>query len=158
MPAPKRDRSDSVAAAVDAALSVSMPDLVPPAFVTLSELGRQFWPGIIHARAREEWRAVDLVVAAQLAECQALIETESAYLREEGMIVKNDRGTQIENPRNKVVQTLATREMALMRTLLMGGKDGGDARNFKGVRALESEARKTAAQLKQEREDEELLS
>jgi len=158
MPAPKRQRSDSVSAAVDAAVNASLPDLEPPAFVTLSDKARQFWPGIIHARAREEWRSVDLVVAAQLASCQALIEQESQALEEEGMIVKNDRGTQIENPRNKVVQTLATREMALMRTLLMGGKDGGDARNFKGARAAESTARKTAAELKREQEDAELLA
>jgi hypothetical protein len=131
---------------------------MPPAFVRLSAEAMEFWPGIIHARAREEWRAVDLVVAAQLASCQALIEQESQQLEAEGMIVKNDRGTQIENPRNKVVQTLATREMALMRTLLMGGKDGGDARNFKGVRAAESAARKTAREIQQEREEDELLS
>ena len=87
-----------------------------------------------------------------MASCQALIESESRELEMEGMIVRNDRGTQIENPRNKVVQTLATREMALMRTLLMGGKDGGDARNFKGARALESSARRNAEQLQQEDE------
>lgn len=147
---PNRKRSDSAQAAVDAIVAVAMPELQPPSFVRLSEDALKFWPGIIHARAREEWRDVDLVVAAQLATCQALIEAESRVLEEEGMIVRNDRGTQIENPRNKVVQTLATREMALMRTLLMGGKDGGDARNMKGARAMESSARKAAKQLENE--------
>ena len=147
---PKRNRSDSVASAVDAMVAAAAPELQPPAFVKLSDNALKFWPGIIHARAREEWRDVDLVVAAQLAACQALIEQESQELELEGMIVKNDRGTQIENPRNKVVQTLATREMALMRTLLMGGKDGGDARNFKGARQIESQARKTRKQLEEE--------
>jgi hypothetical protein len=135
---------------VDAIIAAAAPDLEPPAFMTLSEDAKQFWPGIIHARARAEWRAVDLVVAAQLAECQALIESESSALRVEGMVVKNDRGTPCENPRNRVVQTLATREMALMRTLLMGGKDGGDARNFKGARAMESSARKAKTELENE--------
>lgn len=150
----KRNRSDSVSSAIDAMASAALPDLAPPAFIKLSADAMLFWVPITRARAREEWREVDLVVAAQLADCQALIEQESRVLREEGMIVKNDRGTQIENPRNKVVQTLATREMALMRTLLMGGKDGGDARNFKGARQIESQARKTRKQL----EENELLA
>lgn len=147
---PKRNRSDSVSSAIDAMASAALPDLAPPAFMQLSEKAMLFWGPITRARARAEWREVDLVVAAQLADCQALIESESATLRVEGMIVTNDRGTQIENPRNKVVQTLATREMALMRTLLMGGKDGGDARNFKGARQIESQARKTRKDLEEE--------
>ena len=151
---PRRQRSDSVQAAVNAIVAVSLPDLKPPAFCTLSPEAEKFWPGIIHARAREEWRDVDLVVAAQLAECQALIEQESKTLRTEGMVVPNDKGTMVENARNRVVQTLAQREMALMRTLLLGGKDGGDARNFKGARAMESSARKNAKELAQEAEQE----
>lgn len=143
----RKTRSDSATAAVDAIVAASMPDLEPPAHVKLSEDAKLFWPGIIHARARAEWRAVDLVVAAQLAECQALIESESVALRAEGTLVSNERRTMVENPRNRVVQTLATREMALMRTLLMGGKDGGDARNFKGARAMESSARKAKTEL-----------
>ena len=146
----KRNRSDSVSSTIDAMANAALPDLEPPAFMKLSAEAMLFWGPITRARARGEWREVDLVVAAQLAECQSLIEQESLVLREEGMIVKNDRGTQIENPRNKVVQTLATREMALMRTLLMGGKDGGDARNFKGARQIESQARKTRKQLEEE--------
>jgi hypothetical protein len=144
----KRIRSDSAANTVRAMVHAALPDLEPPAHVSLSEHALAFWPGIIRARARDEWRAVDLVVAAQLAECQSLIETESAALRLEGMITTNDRGTQIENPRNRVVQNLAQREMALMRTLLMGGKTGGsDARNFAGARRAEATAREIAKEL-----------
>ena len=143
----KRNRSDSAAAAVKAMVNAAKPDLQPPAHVTLSAEAFAFWPAITRARAREEWRDVDLIVAAQLAECQALIEQESVTLRAEGMIVKNDRGTQIENPRNKVVQTLATREMALMRTLLMGGKSGGDARNWTGARRVEEQSRQARDEL-----------
>lgn len=150
MPRPRKTRSDSASAAVDAIVAAASPDLEPPAHVTLSEAAQQFWPGIIHARARAEWRSVDLVVAAQLAECQAAIESESATLRLEGMVIPNERGTMVENARNRVVQTLAQREMALMRTLLMGGKDGGDARNFKGARAMESSARKAKGELEHE--------
>lgn len=149
MPA-KRNRSDSAASAVKAMVSAAMPELQIPAHVTLSESALKFWGGITRARAREEWREVDLVVAAQLAECQAMIEAESTLLRDEGCIQKNDRGTPVENPRNRVIQTLATREMALMRTLLMGGKPSGDARSFAGARRVEAEARSVRAELEED--------
>ena len=150
----KRNRSDSAASAVKAMLNAALPELPVPAHVTLSDEALKFWGGITRARARDEWREVDLVVAGQLAECQALIESESVALRAEGTLQKNDRGTVVENPRNRVIQNLAQREMALMRTLLMGGKASGDARNHIGARKVEAAARKVRAEL----EDDELLA
>lgn len=150
----KRNRSDSAASAVKAMLNAALPDLEIPAHVTLSPEALKFWPGITRARAREEWRDVDLVVAAQLAECQAMIELESASLRVEGTIQTNDRGTKVENPRNRVIQNLAQREMALMRTLLMGGKAAADPRSFAGARKTEAAARRA----REEIEDDELLA
>jgi hypothetical protein len=149
----KRLRSDSVAATVTAALNAGKPDHEPPAHVSLSPEALKFWPAIMHARARDEWRTVDLVVAAQLAECQALIEQESNTLRTEGMIVMGGKSgeTPVENPRNRVVQTLAQREMALMRTLVMGGEVGlGDKRNRAGARSAEHMARQARADLEGE--------
>lgn len=150
----KRNRSDSADSAVKAMVAAALPQLPVPEHVTLSESAVKFWGGITRARAREEWREVDLVVAAQLAECQALIESESVALRTEGTLVSNDRGTVVENPRNRVIQNLAQREMALMRTLLMGGKASGDARNFTGARKVEAAARRVRAEL----EDDGLLA
>lgn len=150
----KRSKSDTATSAVKAMVDAALPDLEIPKHVSLSHEALKFWPGITRARARDEWREVDLVVAAQLAECQALIEQESGLLREEGTIQKNDKGTMVENPRNRVIQNLATREMALMRTLLMGGKAAGDARSFAGARKVEAAARKVRAEL----EDDELLA
>ena len=146
----KRNRSDSAASAVKAMLSAALPEIEIPAHVTLSESAVKFWGGITRARARDEWREVDLVVAAQLAECQAMIESESVSLRAEGTIVSNERGTLVDNARNRVIQNLAQREMALMRTLLMGGKSMGDARSFAGARKAEASARRVRAELEDE--------
>jgi len=151
----KRNRSDSAASAVKAMVNAALPDIEVPSHILLSDEAMRFWGGITRARAREEWREVDLVVAAQLAECQALIEQESIELRTEGTIQTNDRGTKVENPRNRVIQNLATREMALMRTLLMGGKASGDPRSFAGARKTEASARKVRAELE---DDDELLA
>lgn len=154
----KKDPGNSLKSQLAAIVAVSQPELQPPAFVKLRGNAANFWSGIIASRARAEWLDVDLVVAAQLADCQACIEAESDALAEEGTVLKNDRGTMVANPRASILEALARREMALMRTLRMGGRIAGDTRDEAGRRRNEHNARQTAAELKQERDEEELLS
>lgn len=149
-PRTKRARADSAASAVKAMVNAAQPDIEVPAWVTLTESARPFWIGVVRARARDEWQDVDLVVAAQLAQCQADIAEEDAQLRIEGRVVMNERKTQIMNPRTTVLEQLARREMALMRTLRMGGRVAGDARDEHGKRKLEHGARKARAQVEAE--------
>jgi hypothetical protein len=110
----------------------------------------------VRARARDEWLEVDLVVAAQLAQCQADIAEEDAALRSEGRVIKNERGTPVMNPRTTVLEQLARREMALMRTLRMGGRIAGDARDEAGKRKIEHQSRRLRGEL--EEEDDGLLA
>jgi len=125
-----------------------------PSHVRLRPGDKPFWDGILCARARDEWTDTDLVVAAQLARCQFDIENESAELDSEGMVVTNDRGTKVANARVAVLEQLARREMALMRTLRMGGKVVGDPRSEIGRRKIEKQAR----ELQQEIAEDELLA
>ena len=150
----KRTRSDSAESAVKAMVNAAKADLQPPAHTPLRDEAMKFWPGVVRARARDEWIDVDLVVAAQLAECQACIEDESTQVRLEGTVVKNDRGALVANPRTGILEALARREMALMRTLRMGGRVAGDARDQSGKRQIENTARKVRKEL----EDDELLA
>jgi hypothetical protein len=155
-PRTKRARADSAASAVKAMVDAAKPDIEVPAWVTLTESAKPFWIGVVRARARDEWQDVDLVVAAQLAQCQADIAEEDAALRLEGRVITNDRGTSIMNPRTTVLEQLARREMALMRTLRMGGRVAGDQRDDLGKRQLERGARKAREQV--EAEDDGLLA
>lgn len=155
-PRTKRARADSAASAVKAMVNAAKPDIEVPAWVTLTDSARPFWIGVVRARARDEWQDVDLVVAAQLAQCQADIAEEDEALRAEGRVIKNERGTAVMNPRTTVLEQLARREMALMRTLRMGGRVAGDARDEQGKRQLERGARKARQQV--EEEDEGLLA
>jgi hypothetical protein len=155
-PKTKRGRADSAASAVKAMVDAAKPDIEVPAWVTLTESARPFWIGVVRARTRDEWIDVDLVVAAQLAQCQADIAEEDAALREEGRVIKNDRGTPVMNPRTTVLEQLARREMALMRTLRMGGRIAGDSRDEQGKRKIESQSRKLRGEL--EEEDDGLLA
>jgi hypothetical protein len=113
----RKPRSDSTKAAIEAMVNASLPLLQPPAHVRLRPQDRPFWEAIIASRARGEWSPTDLVVAAQLARCQADIETESERLDAEGSVLENARGTPVMNPRHSVLEQLARKELALMRSV-----------------------------------------
>jgi hypothetical protein len=149
----KTNRADSAAAAIKGMQDAAKGVLQPPAHVRLREGDQPFWDGVVCARARDEWNDADLVVAAQLARCQRDIETESEALDFEGTVTKNDRGTPVCNPRVSVLEQLARREMALMRTLRMGGRIAGDARDQSGKRKVETQSRKLRQELEQEEDD-----
>jgi hypothetical protein len=150
----KRTRADSAASAVKAMVDAAKGDLQPPAHVKLREGDQPFWVGVVRARARDEWSEADLVVAAQLARCLHDIEKEQAALDVEGTVVENDRKTMVVNPRVSVLEQFARREMALMRTLRMGGRIAGDPRDESGKRKIERQSRK----VREELEDDELLA
>lgn len=150
----KRTRADSASSAVKAMVDAAKELIQPPAHVKLRDGDRPFWDGIVCARARDEWSTADLVVAGQLARCQADIEKEQLDLDIETTVLTNERGTKVMNPRVTVLEQLARREMALMRTLRMGGRVAGDTRNEAGRRKVEQQSRK----LREELEDDELLA
>ena len=150
----KRNRSDSADSALKAMVNASKDTIPVPAHVNLREGDRVFWDGVVRARARDEWTETDLVVAGQLARCLADIEKEQIALDSETTVIMNDRGTLVVNARVSVLEQFARREMALMRTLRMGGRVAGAARDEDPTRKIERESR----QLREELEDEDLLA
>ena len=151
----KRARSDSVSSAVRAAVGAAKGPPHPLACTVLRPGDQPFWDAIVRARAYDDWADADLVVAAQLARCQRDIEFEQVSLDAEGSVIKNDRGTLVANPRVSVLEQLARREMALMRTLRMGGKAAGEPRDLVKGAKLQQQAERTRAELL---EDDELLA
>jgi hypothetical protein len=147
-------RADSATAAIAAMANAAKGALQPPGYVTITDSALPYFDAVVRARARDEWAECDLVVASQLAQCMADMADEDAELRIEGKVVTNDRGTQIMNPRTTVLEQLARREMALMRTLRMGGRIAGDSRDQAGTRKIERESRK----LREELEEDDLLA
>ena len=130
------------------------PPLEPPAFMTLREGDRPYWDAIIDSRARDEWIDAHLVVAVHLAKCQADIERAQATQDAEGTTIVNARGTAVMNPIVSVLENLSRREMALMRTLRMGGRELGKIETSAPRRRIERDAKLAAAEV----EDEELLA
>lgn len=143
----RKKRSDSAAAAIAAMVNAAKPLPNLPGHVHLRPEDLPFWEGIARARARDEWTDADLVVAAQLARCQHDIERESKALDVEGSVIENQRGTPVMNPRHAVLEQLARREMALMRTLRIGGSVTGDRRDLEKARKIQREAEKAREEL-----------
>ena len=114
-----------------------------PGYVKVRPGDVPFLEGILRARARDEWTSPDLVVAMQLARCQADIEKEHAMLESEGSVIDNFKGTPIVNPRHAVLEQLSRRELALLRALQMAGSARGDKRDVEQARNLQRQAEKT---------------
>jgi hypothetical protein len=125
-------------------------ELQPPEYARLTDSAKPYFDAVVRARARDEWAEADLVIATQLAQCMADMADEDAELRIEGKVIENDRGTKVMNPRTTVLEQLARREMALMRTLRMGGRIAGDARDQAGARKIERQSKKLRAELEED--------
>ncbi|WOP15929.1 terminase [Ottowia sp. SB7-C50] len=74
-PTPRRHRSDSAKAAVQAHQNAAQGPLEPPGYVTLPEPCKPFWRAIVTSRPRDTWTDSDLVLAANLARTQHAIES-----------------------------------------------------------------------------------
>lgn len=138
----KRAASTTTVAAVKAMRNVALGDLQPPSYAPLRDGDEPFFRGVVRARPRDEWTEADLVNAVKLARCQRDYVDQSALLDSEGMVVEHPRnGTPVKNPRADIVDQLARRELALIRSLRMGGRIRGDARDDAHKRVLEDKAR-----------------
>ncbi len=109
---PKRNRSDSAAAAVRAAQAAALGPLDPPEHVALRDGDRPFWNAIITSRARDTWTLIDLCTAGNLARTQADIERLQAELDVAGYVVDEKP-----NPLAALIETLTRRSVALSRAL-----------------------------------------
>ena len=83
----KRNRSDSISAAVRASQASALGPLAPPEHISLREGDLPFWNAIVTARTRDTWTDIDLTAAATLARTQADIEKLQARLDTVGYIL-----------------------------------------------------------------------
>lgn len=150
----KARAADTAAGALKAMLDAAAPLAKPPAQCAMRDGDLPFWDAIVKARAKDEWTDANLVVAAQLARVQHDIEVQQAELDAEGTVVRNDKGTQIANPRCTVLERMSSRQLSLMRALSMVGDHVVDKRDLQGKRKIEQSSRK----LRDELEDDALLA
>ena len=113
----KRHRSDTAAEATRRMADALTGPAQPPAHVKLRETDWPFWFSIVSARAKDSWNDADLEMAANLARTKSDIDRLGQEIDVEGDVVKNDRGTQIMNPKHSLLETLSRRAVALSRML-----------------------------------------
>lgn len=134
---PKRRRSDSEKAAVQAAQAAALPPLPPPEHLMLREDVRPFWDAIVQARPRDTWTDADLAMAANLARTQADIEAVQANIDADGLMVGGKP-----NPACDLLDKMTRRALATARQLKVDTiSTVGKAQDIHKGAALERKAR-----------------
>ena len=94
-------------------------DRIPlPAGVELrSDAELIIWHQFTRARARSDWRDMDLILLAKIVKMEADIRAAQIELDAMGMMIENKRGTPIPNPFLSVIDTLERRQLAVIRSM-----------------------------------------
>ncbi|AII87840.1 P27 family phage terminase small subunit [Planktomarina temperata] len=75
------------------------------------------WGQFTRARAREDWRDMDLILLAKVVRMEADIRQHQASVEEQGVIIENQRGTPIPNPLLAIIDTVERRQLAVIRSM-----------------------------------------
>ena len=137
----KRTDKNSATAAVTGFAGVTDDAILPPAGVELrSEKEHLIWSQFTRARARSDWRDMDLILLAKIVKMEADIRAAQIELDAMGMMVENKRGTPIPNPLLSVIDTLERRQLAVIRSMSLN-QTASDPRTINGSAKVEGEAR-----------------
>ena len=89
-----------------------------PEGVTLrTEQERTIWRQFSRARARDDWRDMDLMLLTKIVKLETDIREHTATLDRSGILIKNKRETLIVNPLISVIDTLERRQLAIIRSM-----------------------------------------
>jgi hypothetical protein len=116
-----------------------------PEGVTLrSDEERTIWTQFTRARARDDWRDMDLILLSKVVRVEADLRKYQAMLDASGPLIKNKRETLIENPLLRVIDTLQRQQLAIIRSMSLNAT-GTDTRTMEASAKEESDARKVLA-------------
>ena len=134
-----RTDKNSTTAAV-AGFQGPMGNIPPPEGVKLrSDEEYVIWRQFSLARARGDWRDMDLLLLAKVVRLEADIRAQQTALDASGVILENRRGTPIPNPLLAVIDTLERRQMAVIRSMSLN-LTASDPRTLNGVAKAEGKA------------------
>lgn len=113
---PRRSRSDSVTAEANTFRNaVTIP--VPEGVALDSEDERVLWNQFTKTRSASDWRDFDLVLLAKIVKLEANMRKHQNILSSSGPLISNKRGTLVENPLLRVIDTLQRQQLALIRSM-----------------------------------------
>lgn len=131
----KNSTTAAVAGFQGAIQSVPLPDGVE----LRSDEELVIWEQFTRARAREDWRDMDLLLLAKVVRLEADIRKHQDTLDRSGVLIENRRGTVIPNPLLSVVDTLERRQMAVIRSMSLN-QTASDPRTINGAAKTEGKA------------------
>ena len=114
---------NSVIAATTAAAAVTKDVPLPEGVILRDEFELIIWRQFTHARVREDWRDLDLVLLAKAVRVESDIRKHQVLLDQSGPVIKNPRGTPIPNPLISILDTLQRQQLAIIRSLSLAQTD-----------------------------------
>ena len=105
----RRTPKNTVSAAIESAQYKSPP---PPSGYTLSDDETEVWGEMISVR--EEWRNFDLILLVKIVRLEVKIKDWWTTLDKTGPMIRNPRGTLIENPILRSIDTLQRQQLSII--------------------------------------------
>jgi phage terminase small subunit len=112
----RKTRIDSTTGITDSFRNAGL-QIQPPEGIDLKDDELVIWSQFTKARAADAWRDFDLVLLAKSVKLEANIRKYQIVLDEHGPIIENQRGTPIENPMLRAIDTLQRQQLAIIRSM-----------------------------------------
>jgi hypothetical protein len=142
----KRSDKNSVTAALGGFKGAIEGVPLPQGVELRSEQELVIWGQFTRARAREDWRDMDLLLLAKVVRMEADIRQHQSAVELQGVIIENQRGTPIPNPLLAIIDTVERRQLAVIRSMSLNQQASdprtlnGSAKNAQGARDAVSDA------------------
>jgi hypothetical protein len=140
--AKKRSDKNSVTAALGGFQGAIDGVPLPQGVELRSDEEHVIWDQFTRARAREDWRDMDLLLLAKVVRMEADIRKHQETLDRSGVLIQNKRGTLIANPLLAVIDTLQRQQMAVIRSMSLN-QQASDPRTINGAAKASNDARQT---------------
>jgi len=128
----RRSDKNSTTAAVAGFQGAIDPIPMPEGVTLRSAEEHIIWGQFTRARARDDWRDMDLLLLAKVVRMEADIRKHQTVLDRTGVLIENKRGTPIPNPLLTVVDTLERRQLAVIRSMSLN-QTASDPRTINGA-------------------------
>lgn len=144
-----RSDKNSVTAAVETFSGAMASVPLPQGIELRSELEMVIWDQFSRARAREDWRDMDLLLLAKVVRMEADIRRHQETLDRTGVLIKNKRETLVANPLLAVIDTLERRQLAVIRSMSLNQMHA-DPRTINATARKADDARSVMASFEEE--------
>lgn len=119
----RKKRSDSISDDVKSFAQAGDTVQLPAGITLDDEVERIVWSQMTATRSKDSWREFDLLLLSKIVKIEARLRKHQLQLDIEGVVMFNDRGTPIENPLTRVIDTLTRQQMTVIRSMSLNQSD-----------------------------------